>query len=185
MAGHVKVFAPLEDTIVLVGLMGAGKTSVGKKVAAMLGMTFIDLDVYIEEKTGVTISEIFEIKGEEYFRSLEEKYLAQILAGEKVVLATGGGTFTRPKNREMVEKLAISVWLEAGIKTTLERVSASDKRPLLRGGDKEAILRKLVKERYPAYEKADVKVSTDKGNLTRIAEQVVAEVKKFEHARNG
>src|SRR5687768_10413994 len=141
----------LNKTIVLVGMMGAGKTSVGRRLAAGLGIPFRDADIEIEAAAGCTISDIFELFGEEAFRAGERKVLARMLREAPHVLATGGGAFMDPGTRAKIKDRGISVWLKADLSLLLDRVARKDHRPLLQTGDRRAAMEKLLREREPIY----------------------------------
>jgi shikimate kinase len=160
-------------TVVLVGLMGAGKSSVGHRLAKQIGWKFIDSDDEIVAAAGCSISDIFAIHGESIFRDVEQRVIARILQGEPVVLATGGGAWMQPKVREIIKRDATSVWLRADLDVLLDRVSRRGHRPLLEQGDKKAILTKLMEERYPVYQEADVTVDSGKGPHDKVVKSVV------------
>ena len=145
-------------SIVLTGLMGAGKTSIGRRLAARLGLPFRDADAEIEAAAGSTIPELFERYGERAFRDGERRVVRRVLAGEPVVLATGGGAFLDPETRRAVRETAISVWLRCPLETLVRRVAARNNRPLLAGGDAAEVLRQLMEVRHPVYAEADVTI---------------------------
>lgn len=150
--------------IVLVGLMGAGKSSIGKRLAKALKMPFIDSDDEISEAAACSISDIFEIYGEPKFRDLEKRVLLRLLTEEApAVIATGGGAFIQPEVREMVKENAISIWLQAELDVLYDRVARKHSRPLLEKGNKRDILKKLLVDREPFYKQADIMVSSDMG----------------------
>lgn len=144
--------------IVLVGLMGAGKTSVGKRLAQRLGLPFIDSDHAIEESARMTIPEIFAERGEAEFRAGERKVIARLLGEKQQVIATGGGAFMDPETRERVREHAISLWLNAELPVLMRRVQRRQNRPLLQGDDPEATMRGLMERRYPIYSEADASI---------------------------
>lgn len=153
--------APLrERTIVLVGLMGVGKSSVGKRLAGVLDLPFRDADNEVEAAAGRSISEIFGELGEAAFRDGERRVIARLLDEPPHVLATGGGAFVNPETRALINQKAVSVWLKADIELLARRVSRKDNRPLLRGKDPVVVLTELAKARYPAYAEAQVHVPT-------------------------
>lgn len=153
----------LDKTVVLVGMMGAGKTSVGRRLAAVLGVPFKDADAEIEAAAGSTISEIFARYGEATFRDGERKVLARLLTEPPHVLATGGGAFVDPETRTRVKADAISIWLKADIDLLLERIGRKDTRPLLAGPDAYATMKRLLTEREPVYSQADITIQSDAG----------------------
>jgi shikimate kinase len=147
-------------SIVLIGLMGAGKTAVGRRLANWLDLPFTDADSEIEEAAGQTITEIFAEYGEAYFREGERKVIARLLNGGPQVLATGGGAYMNPKTRAAIKARGISVWLKADLRVLLKRVSRRDHRPLLAAGDPEGVMKKLMAERDPIYAEADITVES-------------------------
>ena len=147
-------------SIVLVGLMGAGKTTVGRRLAARLDLPFNDADAEIERAAGKTIPEIFADHGEEEFRAGEKRVIARILQTGPQVLATGGGAFMDVETRAIIDKAGISVWLKADTALLLKRVSRRGGRPLLQQGNPEQILNDLITKRYPVYGKANVTVES-------------------------
>ncbi|MET1045191.1 MAG: 3-dehydroquinate synthase [Hyphomicrobium sp.] len=146
--------------IVLVGLMGCGKTSVGKRLAFKLNLPFIDADEEIERAAAKTINEIFADHGEAHFRDGERKVIARLLANGPQVLATGGGAFINPETRSRVKDVAFSIWLRAELPVLMRRVMKRDTRPLLRDGNPEATMQKLIEARYPIYAEADMTVES-------------------------
>ncbi len=145
-------------SIALVGLMGAGKTSIGRRLAARLGLPFRDADAEIELAAGCTIPEIFERYGEREFRAGERRVIARLLAGDPLVLATGGGAFMDPETRANLRREAVSVWLRCRLPTLLRRIAGRTHRPLLNDGDPEEVLRRLMEQRHAFYAEADVTV---------------------------
>lgn len=146
--------------IVLIGLMGAGKTAVGRRLASRLDLPFVDADSEIEAAAGETISEIFAEYGEDYFRQGERKVIARLLKNGPQVLATGGGAYMDAGTRANIKARGVSVWLKADLKVLLKRVGRRDNRPLLAGGDPQTVMKKLIDVRYPVYAKADVTVES-------------------------
>ena len=150
-------------SLVLVGMMGAGKTSIGRRLAATLGMPFIDADVEIESAAGMTISEIFARHGEAYFRDGERRVISRILADNQAVVATGGGAFMNAATRQRIADRGVSLWLKADVEVLLQRVRKRTNRPLLHAQDPEETLRRLADERYPVYAVADLCVVSRDG----------------------
>lgn len=144
--------------LVLVGMMGAGKTTVGRRLAARLNRPFLDSDEEIEKAAQMTIPEFFEQHGETEFRAGETRVIARVLKDRDVVLATGGGAFVHEETRTLVKEEAISVWLKAEVDILFERVSRRANRPLLKTANPRATLEKLIEDRYPIYAEADVTV---------------------------
>jgi shikimate kinase len=147
-------------SIVLIGLMGAGKTVVGRRLAAWLELPFTDADSEIEQAAGATISEIFAEHGEAYFRQGERKVIARLLQNGPQVLSTGGGAYMNAETRANIKARGISVWLKAELRVLMKRVGRRDNRPLLVTDDPEAVMRKLMTQRYPVYADADVTVES-------------------------
>jgi len=159
--------------IVLVGLMGAGKTSIGRRLAARLGMPFYDADAEIELAAGRTIPEIFARYGEESFRDGERRVIRRLLSGTPLVLATGGGAFMDQQTRAATRQDAVSVWLRCSLPVLVRRVSGRDNRPLLAGGDPAKILRDLMDRRYPVYAEADLIVDCGDESLDHTTNTVM------------
>ncbi|MGS1094863.1 shikimate kinase [Aquamicrobium terrae] len=160
-------------SIVLVGLMGAGKTSIGRKVAATLGLPFVDSDHEIEDVSRMTIPELFEAYGEPEFRALEQRVIARILETGPRVLSTGGGAYMNEQTRAAIAGHGVSVWLKADLDLLMERVSKKQNRPLLRDPDPRGVLRRLMDERYPVYALADATVVTRDESKDVIAAEVI------------
>ena len=157
--------------------MGAGKTTIGSYLATKLEVPFIDSDREIEAQAGVSVSEIFARDGEAFFRKVESKTITEILARKTpCVLATGGGAFINDVTREAVLRDSISIWLKASLETLLERVDHNTARPLLNNVDKRQMLQKLIGERYPIYEKADIIVDTDSNSRTILTGKILKEL---------
>ncbi len=160
-------------SIVMIGLMGAGKTSVGKRLAAYLDMPFSDADQEIEKAAGKSINEIFAENGESYFRDGERRVIARLLNEGSKVLATGGGAFMNAETRERVAQQGISVWLRADIDTLMARVSRRDNRPLLKSQNPRAVMERLIADRYPVYAQADLLVESREIAHELIVEEIV------------
>ena len=147
-------------SVVLIGLMGAGKTAVGKRLAARLELPFVDADTEIETAAGMTVSEIFARHGEAYFREGERKVIKRLLEAGPQVLATGGGAFMNEETRANIKARGISIWLRAELRVLLKRVNRRGNRPLLAVGNPEKVMRKLMAERDPVYAEADIVVDS-------------------------
>ena len=165
--------------LVLVGMMGAGKTTVGRRLASRLGRQFLDSDEEIEKAAQMTIPDIFEKRGEAEFRAGETRVIARVLKQEHVVLATGGGAFINADTRALVKQGAVSVWLKADIDVLFERVSRRSNRPLLKTADPRATLKKLIEDRYPIYAEADVTVISREVPHDQVAGDVITAVLDF------
>ncbi|MFN8759369.1 MAG: shikimate kinase [Tagaea sp.] len=159
-AGAQAVRDRLDRTIVMVGLMGAGKSAIGKRLAQALGLGFIDADKEIEEAAGCTIPEIFARFGEPAFRDGERRVIARLLEGPVCVLATGGGAFMDETTRARIKAGGLSIWLRADLDTLVRRTARRNNRPLLNAGDPRAILGDLMTKRYPIYAQADLTVDS-------------------------
>jgi len=146
--------------IVLVGLMGAGKSTVGRRLATRLRLPFVDADAEIERASGLSIAEIFERFGEAHFRDGERRVIARLVGGEPKVIATGGGAFVAPETRALILERAVAVWLDADIPTLVERVRRRDTRPLLRDRDPAEVLAELAAKRNPLYAEAHIHISS-------------------------
>jgi shikimate kinase len=164
----------LTKPVVLVGLMGAGKSTIGRRLASALGLTFVDADAEISEAAGCSIADIFEIYGEGIFRDLEQRVMSRLLGEKPCIIATGGGAFMNPGIRTAIREKAISVWLKAEIDVLLERVSRRDTRPLLKTGDRRAILLRLMEERYPIYAEADIAIDSNAGMHEEVVQSVLS-----------
>lgn len=160
-------------TVALVGLMGAGKSAIGKRLALRLGLPFVDADDEIERAAGCTIAEIFEKYGEAEFRAGERRVIARLLERPPHVLSTGGGAYMDPETRALMGRHAITVWLRADLDVLYDRVRKRGHRPLLREGDPREILARLMAQRYPVYAEADIVVESTAQPADRTTEQVV------------
>jgi shikimate kinase len=166
-----------ERSIVLVCLMGCGKSSVGRRLASRLGIGFVDADEEIERVAAKTIVEIFADHGEAYFRDGERRVIGRLLASGPQVLATGGGAFINLETRAKIRERGVSVWLRAELPVLMRRVSKRDTRPLLKTGDPEATMRDLMAKRYPIYAEADVTVESRDVPHDIIVNEVIAALK--------
>ena len=158
-------------SVVLVGMMGAGKSSIGRKLAQALEIPFVDADTEIEAAAGMTIPEIFASQGEPYFRAGEARVIARLLEGGPQVLATGGGAFIREETRQAIRAKGVSVWLKADYDVLVRRIRRRTDRPLLKTPNPTATLKELIAERYPVYAEADITVlSRDVPHETIVGE---------------
>ena len=165
----------LRRPVVLVGLMGAGKTTVGRRLAARLGVPFADSDDAVEEAARMTIPEIFATLGEPAFRDGERRVIARLLDGPPRVIATGGGAFMAAPSREIIKARAVSVWLRAELDVLMDRVGRRGGRPLLAKGDPREILARLMAERHPVYAEADLTVDSGPDDRHEaVADRVLA-----------
>jgi shikimate kinase len=171
----------IDRPIVLVGMMGVGKTSVGRKLAQMLGMPFVDADEEIEAAAHMSIPEIFAQFGEDYFRDGERRVIARLIdgPGSRRVIATGGGAFANPQTRALILERGIAVWLDSDVETLLERVGRKDNRPLLKQGDPREILTRLRSERESAYAQAPIHVQSTPGPHGRTVGKVLKGIKAW------
>jgi len=186
-ASEAELVAALgQRSIVLVGMMGAGKSSIGRRLASRLGLTFVDADSEIEAAAGMSIPEIFATHGEPYFRSGEARVIARLLEHGPQVLATGGGSFMNPDTRAAIRRNGVSVWLKAEFEVLVRRVRRrSADRPMLQGDPAER-LRHLIDERYPVYAEADITVmSRDVPHETIVNEMIEILAQRFGIAHDG
>ena len=161
-------------SLVLVGMMGAGKSSVGRKLAARLVLPFADADTEIEAAAGMTIPEIFEIRGEPEFRSGEARVIARLLDGGPQVLATGGGAYMNAETRKLIKDKGVSIWLRAGFDVLMRRIRRRTDLPLLHTADPDATLKRLIDERYPVYALAELAIESRDVSHEVIVEEVIA-----------
>lgn len=166
----------IDRPVVLVGMMGVGKSSVGRKLATLLHLPFVDADEEIEAAAQMTIPEIFSSYGEAFFRDGERRVIARLMDGDCKVIATGGGAFCNAETRALILDKAITVWLDSDIETLLDRVSRKDNRPLLRQGDPRQILTRLKEERQDAYAQAPIHVRSSNGPHSRTVGRVLKEI---------
>lgn len=166
-------------SIVLVGMMGAGKTSVGRHLAQKLGLPFVDADSEIEAAAQSTITEIFEREGEAAFRNGERRVIARLLEGAICVLATGGGAFMTPETRDKIRESAISIWLRADIDLLTRRVGRRRDRPLLNNGNPRETLMRLLAVRDPVYAEADIVIDSGEQTPDEVAEAVIGALQSF------
>jgi shikimate kinase len=172
-ATEIRHFTP-SRTVVLVGLMGAGKSKIGRRLAARLGLPFFDSDPEIEAAAGESIEDIFANRGERVFRAGERRVIARLLAQPVHVLATGGGAFIDPSTRALIARRGVSLWLRADLDILVARVSRRSDRPLLKQGDPREILAELIERRYPVYAEADVIVDSGAGSPEATVTRAIA-----------
>lgn len=164
-------------TVVLVGMMGAGKTTIGRRLALRLALPFFDADREIERAAGMTVGELFRRHGEESFRRGEAQVMARLLAGPPHVLATGGGAVLDPGTRRLIRKHALVVWLKADLDTITRRATRRATRPLLENGDPRATLQRLLEERAPFYAEADVAVESRPGPHAQTVDAIIEAIR--------
>jgi shikimate kinase len=160
-------------SIVLVGMMGSGKSSIGRRVAVRLGIPFVDADAEIEKAAGMTIPDIFSVRGEAEFRSGEARVIVRLLESGPQVLSTGGGAFMNCATRAAIASKGISIWLNAEFEVLMKRIRRRHDRPLLKTDDPGAALRKLMQERYPIYALADLTVHSREVSHDKIVDEIV------------
>jgi shikimate kinase len=163
----------LDRPIVLVGLMGVGKSTVGRRLARRLGLSFVDSDAAIEDAVGLSSAEVFERYGENDFRDGERRLVARLIEGDVRVIATGGGAYVDPRTRELLNERAITVWLDAPVDILAERTSRRDTRAQLRNGDPKETLARLADERRTSYQQAHVHVKSGNGAHRDVVEAIV------------
>lgn len=169
-----------DKTIVLVGLMGAGKSCIGRNLAARLALPFVDADAEIEAAAGCSISDIFELYGESAFRDGERRVIARLLDEPVHILATGGGAYIDPDVRRMIREKAIAVWLRADLDLLVSRVQRRPgTRPLLARGETRSVLEKLIAERYPVYGEADIVVDSAKESPDATVDRVLEKLRRY------
>lgn len=160
-------------SLVLIGLMGAGKSAIGRRLGKRLGLRFVDADKEIEAAAGKTINEIFADHGEAYFRDGERRVIARLLGEGPIVLATGGGAYMNADTRTEISQSGLSIWLKADLDVLMERVSRRDTRPLLKAGDPREIMQQLMDARYPVYAGADITIESRNVPHEIIVEEIV------------
>ena len=160
-------------SVVLIGMMGSGKSSIGRRLALRLGIPFVDADAEIEKAAGMSIAEIFSARGEAEFRSGEARVMVRLLEGGPQVLSTGGGAFMNSNTRVAIADKGISIWLNAAFDVLMKRIKRRHDRPLLKTEDPAGTLRKLMNERYPVYALADVTVQSRDVSHEKIVDEIV------------
>lgn len=173
----------LDRPVVLVGLMGVGKSTVGRRLAKRLGLSFVDSDAEIEDAAGYPPAEIFERYGERDFRDGERRLVARLIEGEVRVIATGGGAYVDPNTRKLLNERAITIWLDAPVEVLAERTSRRDTRAQLRNNDPKAVLQKLADERRPSYAEAHIHVRSGDGAHKDVVDSIVSALEQFIAAR--
>ena len=173
-----KLSKRLDRPIVLVGLMGVGKSTVGRRLARRLGLPFVDSDSAIEDAAGATAAEVFDRFGEADFRDGERRLVARLVEGERRVIATGGGAFVDPRTRELLKERALTIWLDAPVEVLAERTARRDTRPLLRTADPKATLARLGEERRPAYAEADIHIRSGDGAHGEVVEAIISALRE-------
>jgi shikimate kinase len=168
----------LDRPVVLVGLMGVGKSTVGRRLARRLGLSFVDSDAEIEDAAGYPAAEIFERYGERDFRDGERRLVARLIDGDVRVIATGGGAYIDPGTRKLLNERAITIWLDAPVDILAERTARRDTRAQLRNGDPKSVLQRLSQERRPSYEEAHIHVRSGDGAHSDVVEAIVQALEK-------
>lgn len=164
----------LHRTVVLVGMMGSGKTAIGRTLSQVLDVPFVDSDAEIEAAANASISEIFAKSGEPFFRDREAEVIARLLQSEPCILSTGGGAYLATRNRAVISRRGVAVWLDADLELLWERVRHNDTRPLLRTPDPRATLGEIFEARAPIYEQADLRVTPDpKFSIDEMTDEVL------------
>jgi len=163
----------LDRPVVLVGLMGVGKSTVGRRLARRLGLSFVDTDEEIEDAAGYPAAEVFERFGEHDFRDGERRLVARLMQGDIRVIATGGGAYVDPRTRQLLNERAITVWLDAPVDILAERTSRRDTRAQLRNGDPKTVLQRLADERRPSYEEAHIHVKSGDGAHKDVVDAII------------
>ena len=169
----------LDRPVVLVGLMGVGKSTVGRRLAKRLGLPFIDSDHEIEDIVGLPAGEVFERYGEEDYRDGERRLVARLIDGEIRVIATGGGVFVDPRTRKLLNERAVTVWLDAPIDVLAERTGRRNTRPLLKNGDPKGTLERLAAIERQAYAEAHIHVKSGSGAHKDVVDSIIAELENY------
>lgn len=169
-----RIAGRIDRPIVLVGLMGAGKSTVGRRLASTIGCRFTDADDEIEEAAQMSIAEIFEQFGEAYFRDGERRVIGRLMEQQSGVIATGGGAFVDAETRALIIERGIAVWIDCDLDTLVERTARRDHRPLLKTGDPREILSNLLKSRTPFYSQAQIRVESNDGPHAETARAILA-----------
>ena len=169
----------LDRPLVLVGLMGVGKSTVGRRLARRLALDFVDSDAAIEDASGYSAAEVYERFGEQDFRDGERRLVARLVEGDVRVIATGGGAFVDPRTRELLNERAITVWLDAPVEVLAERTGRRDTRPLLRNHDPKGTLERLSEERRPSYAEAHIHVRSGEGPHRDVVEAIVEAIERY------
>jgi shikimate kinase len=172
--GQAPPAGQLARPVALVGLMGAGKTVIGRRLAQAIGVPFRDADHEIEQAHGLTVNEIFAKHGEPYFRDGERRVIRRLLDEPPHVLATGGGAFMSPETRALIAERGVSVWLRAELPVLMKRVLKRNTRPLLATGDPEVVMKRLMAERYPVYAEAAITIDTNDGPHDEVVAAIIA-----------
>jgi shikimate kinase len=169
----------LDRPVVLVGLMGVGKSTVGRRLAKRLGLSFVDSDAEIEDAAGYPAAEIFERYGESDFRDGERRLVARLIEGDVRVIATGGGAYVDQRTRKLLNERAITVWLDAPVDILAERTSRRDTRAQLRNGDPKTVLERLAEERRPSYQEAHIHVRSGDGAHKDVVDAILRALEDF------
>ncbi|MET0257723.1 MAG: shikimate kinase [Methylobacterium sp.] len=170
-------------SVVLVGLMGAGKTTIGRRLAQLLDLPFVDTDQEIEDAARMSVAELFAAYGEPEFRALEARVVARLVEGGRQVIATGGGAYMNEATRRLLRERSVTVWLKADLDTLMERVAKRPTRPLLRTADPRATLRDLMDKRYPVYAQADLHIHSRNVKRDVIAREIIQSLARHDRAK--
>ena len=173
------IHSKLKKPVVMVGLMGAGKTKIGGILAKTLGLPFVDADAEIEKAAGMSVAEIFETQGEPAFRDLERRVISRLLSDEIKVIAPGGGAMMNEQTADLIRASSISVWLRADLDTLVERTGRNNKRPLLRNGNPREILQGLMETRHPVYRTADITVDSGPADVEENARKTLLALQEY------
>lgn len=176
---EITPLASLRRPLVLVGLMGAGKSKIGRQISTDFEIPFIDTDDEIEKVAGMSIAAIFDLYGEDKFRAIEAREIKRLLEGKPAVISTGGGAYMQQETRQIINQLGLSIWLKAAPETLAGRISNTDSRPLLKGKDPVKVLQELAKQRYPIYQNAELVIDTDGLSLTKAIEKVKTTITSY------
>ena len=172
------------QSLVLIGLMGAGKSAIGRRLSLRLGVNFLDADHEIEAAADKSIADIFQEDGEAYFRDREEKVIERLLVEGPLILATGGGAFMSAVTRQTISQYGVSLWLRAELDILMERVGRRNHRPLLQTDNPEAVMKKLMDDRYPVYELADITIESRDVLHEVIVEEIIDALYDYSNTLN-
>lgn len=179
-----KLIEQIDRPIALVGLMGSGKTTVGRRLSYKLNLPFIDTDEEVSKSAGCSIMDIFKYAGEDYFNETEYKVFESLTKYAPAIISTGGGSFINPNIRQLIKKSFVSIWLKADLETAVERVSRRNTRPILESGDKREIMQQLMEERYPLYAEADITVLSGDTTHMIIVDRIMYQLSNYIKFKN-
>lgn len=170
----------LTKSLVLIGMMGAGKTSLGRRLATALDLPFYDSDDEVEAAAGCSVADIFATQGEAAFRDAEHLIIKRLLSAPRpTIISTGGGAFIQPRNHELIQRQGLSLWLDAPVEVLLKRTAKRNTRPLLRQGNPEETLTRLLQERGPVYQTAHLRCDSSHGTLDQLTTRIISQIRTY------